>query len=61
MSKCYYCTKEGIKEKKIVVDVDTMHDIDEDGQEVWQNVPLFSNEWLCQEHLEMEDIDETQS
>ncbi len=56
--KCYYCSAEGIEQKRIIVDVDVSCDIDDEGKQVWVNNPLKSEEWLCVEHLDEEgDID----
>lgn len=48
--KCYFCDKIAKEQKKIVVDVDPCHD-----GEDWWNAPLYSTEWLCEDHLDMDD------
>ncbi len=58
MPKCFYCDKEGIKQKRIIVDVDVCHDVDDEGHSIFTNQPLYSNEWLCADHIESEDINE---
>ncbi len=56
MPKCYYCDKEGVEQKRIIVDVDVCHDVNDEGNSVFLNQPLYSTEWLCQEHLDEEEI-----
>jgi hypothetical protein len=56
MPKCFYCSNEGLEQKRVCVDVDICHDLDDDGKEIFTQLPLYSTEWLCQDHLnELED------
>jgi hypothetical protein len=53
MNKCYLCGKEAKEERHIIVDVEADHDIDCDtGETVWYSHPIYSDEWLCAEHIE---------
>lgn len=49
--KCYFCDNEGVDKKRVAIDVEANHDIDEMGQEIWYANPIYSEEWLCQDHL----------
>jgi hypothetical protein len=44
MSECYYCTKPGAEKIRIGVDADTGDDGSTYG--------IYSDEWLCIDHLE---------
>ena len=51
--KCYYCEKLAISEKRIVVDVDADHDVNEEtGETIWFSRPIYSTVGVCADHME---------
>ncbi len=50
--KCYYCERRGVEQKRVVIDVEADHDIDNETNEVlWYSRPIYSMVWLCEEHI----------
>lgn len=55
--KCHFCNKQGIAEKEIVVDIEADCELDEYGKELWYSRPVYETIWVCQKHLETEEIE----
>lgn len=55
--KCHFCNRLATTEKRIVVDIEASHDLDDDGREIWFSHPVYETVFVCEEHAE-EDKDE---